>query len=145
MYDKLSTHTHTHNLHWIMAEKKTLLYLEGSSTKSVNQLQQIVVNVVHVFRWSVNECKRFLSNATWIIPAVFILWPDEMSSYYSWSFMIICFKKLKWIIDIKCSDISKLSRAVISCINKGKPKISGHYSLNRPISGDYCYFIVLAL
>lgn len=42
VYDKPSTHTH--NLHWIMAEK-TLLYLEGSSTKSVNQLQQIVVNM----------------------------------------------------------------------------------------------------
>jgi len=32
-----------------------------------------------------------------------------------------------------------------SCINKGKPKILGHYSFNGPISGDYCYFILLAL
>jgi len=42
----------------------------------------------------VNERDGFLSNATWIIPAVFILWPGEMSSYYCWSIMFISFRKL---------------------------------------------------
>jgi hypothetical protein len=60
-----------------MAEK-TLLYLESSLNKSVNNLQQIYYANMSCagFRWSVSEDKGFLSNTTWIIPAVFVLWPD---------------------------------------------------------------------